>query len=110
MTIQEYIRIAIAGVPKEDFDYYKEFFTDMSCEHCIYNGFACKSPKVEDVCMDYRDGVGVIVHNHGCTFLVKAGARIAQMTFNKVESPVFEEVDELSESNRDGGFGSTGTK
>lgn len=54
MTIQEYIRIAIAGVPKEDFDYYKEFFTDMSCEHCIYNGFACKVPKVEDVCMDYR--------------------------------------------------------
>ena len=57
---------------------------------------------------DYRDGVGVIVHNHDCTFLVKAGTRIAQMTFSKVESPVFEEVEELSESSRDGGFGSTG--
>lgn len=42
---------------------------------------------------DYRDGVGVIVHNHDCTFLVKAGTHIAQMTFSKVESPVFEEVE-----------------
>lgn len=57
---------------------------------------------------DYRDGVGVIVHNHDCIFIVKAGTRIAQMTFSKVESPVFEEVEELSESKRDGGFGSTG--
>lgn len=57
---------------------------------------------------DYRDGVGVIIHNHDCIFLVKAGTRIAQMTFSKVESPVFEEVEELSESNREGGFGSTG--
>lgn len=60
---------------------------------------------------DYRKGVGVIVHNRdNRTFLVKAGTRIAQMTFSKVESPVFEEVEELSESSRDGGFGSTGTK
>lgn len=59
---------------------------------------------------DYRGGVGVIVHNHDCTFLVKAGTRIAQMTFSKVESPVFKEVYELLESKREGGFGSTGTK
>lgn len=58
---------------------------------------------------DYRDGVGVIVHNReNVKFLIRAGTRIAQMTFSKVESPVFEEVEELSESNRDGGFGSTG--
>lgn len=58
---------------------------------------------------DYRGGVGAIVHNReNVEFLIKAGTRIAQMTFHKVESPDFEEVEELSESNRDGGFGSTG--
>ena len=58
---------------------------------------------------DYRDGVGVIVHNRDFKFLIKAGTRIAQMTFHKVEDVTWEEVDELSESDRDGGFGSTGT-
>lgn len=58
---------------------------------------------------DYRGGVGVIIHNHDCTFLVKAGTRIAQMTFSKVESPVFEEVEKLSETERGArGCGSTG--
>lgn len=60
---------------------------------------------------DYRDGVGVIVHNRGSrTFLIKAGTRIAQMTFHKVGTVEWEETDTLSETNRDGGFGSTGTK
>lgn len=60
---------------------------------------------------DYRKGVGVIVHNRDKrTFLIKAGTRIAQMTFSKVESAQWEEVEELSETDRDGGFGSTGTK
>lgn len=59
---------------------------------------------------DYRDGVGVIVHNRDCKFLIKAGTRIAQMTFHKVESVEWEETDTLSETDRDGGFGSTGTK
>lgn len=59
---------------------------------------------------DYRDGVGVIVHNHGPEFLIKAGTRIAQMTFHKVETVEWEETDTLSETDRDGGFGSTGTK
>lgn len=58
---------------------------------------------------DYRDGVGVIVRNRDRrTFLIKAGTRIAQMTFHKVETVEWEEVDELSPSERDGGFGSTG--
>ena len=58
---------------------------------------------------DYRDGVGVIVHNRSIkTFLIKAGTRIAQMTFHKVETAEWEEVEELSPSDRDGGFGSTG--
>ena len=60
---------------------------------------------------DYRNGVGVIVHNRGRrTFLIKAGTRIAQMTFHKVETVEWEETDELSQTDRDGGFGSTGTK
>lgn len=60
---------------------------------------------------DYRKGVGVIVHNRdNRIFLIKAGTRIAQMTFHKVETVQWEEADELSETNREGGFGSTGTK
>lgn len=60
---------------------------------------------------DYRKGVGVIVHNRDTrTFLIKAGTRIAQMTFHKVETVQWEEAEELSETNREGGFGSTGTK
>lgn len=59
---------------------------------------------------DYRDGVRVIVHNRDHRFLIKAGTRIAQMTFHKVETVQWEEADDLSETNREGGFGSTGTK
>lgn len=60
---------------------------------------------------DYRDGVGVIINNRSpYEFYVKAGTRIAQMTFHKVEEAEWEEVEELSESYRNGGFGSTGTK
>lgn len=59
---------------------------------------------------DYRDGTGVIVHNRDTrTFLIKAGTRIAQMTFHKVEDVEWEQVEELSESDRKGGFGHTGT-
>ena len=60
---------------------------------------------------DYRKGVRVIIHNRDTrTFLIKAGTRIAQMTFHKVETVQWEEADELSETDREGGFGSTGTK
>lgn len=60
---------------------------------------------------DFRGGCGVIVHNRDKrTFLIKAGTRIAQMTFHKVETVEWEETDTLSETDRDGGFGSTGTK
>lgn len=58
---------------------------------------------------DFRDGCGVIIHNRDVVFRIKAGTRIAQMTFQKVEDVSWEEVDELSKSDRDGGFGSTGT-
>lgn len=60
---------------------------------------------------DYRDGVGVIVHNRDKrTFLIKAGTRIAQMTFHNVQTVEWEETDTLTETDRYGGFGSTGTK
>lgn len=58
---------------------------------------------------DHREGVGVIVHNRDREFLIKAGMRIAQMTFHKVETVEWEETDTLSETDRGGGFGSTGT-
>lgn len=60
---------------------------------------------------DYRDGVGVIIHNRSpYDFYLKGGTRIAQMTFHKVETADWEETDELSASDRSGGFCSTGTK
>jgi dUTP pyrophosphatase len=60
---------------------------------------------------DYREGIGVIVNNRDKrTFIIKAGTRIAQLTFLKVETAEWEETDTLSETDRDGGFGSTGTK
>ena len=60
---------------------------------------------------DYRGSVGVIIKNDekNGIYRLKAGTRIAQMTFHKVETVEWEETDTLSETNRDGGFGSTGT-
>lgn len=54
MTIQEYMRVAVLGYPKEELVYYRPYFLDMACKHCIYNGYACKDPKQEGVCIDYR--------------------------------------------------------
>lgn len=60
---------------------------------------------------DYRKGIGVILNNRDHrTFVIKAGTRIAQLTFLKVEKAEWEETDTLSETEREGGFGSTGTK
>lgn len=57
---------------------------------------------------DYRDGVGVIVKNYDNEFLIKRGTRIAQMLIVNVPKTKIEIVEELSESDRKGGFGSTG--
>ena len=54
MTIQEYIKIAVKGFPPKEFKYYAKYFTNMNCEYCIYNGYACKHPKGDDVCIEYR--------------------------------------------------------
>lgn len=63
---------------------------------------------------DYRGEVGVIIRNNepGKPFLIAKGTRIAQMTFYPVAQfpGGFEEVEELSETERaDGGFGHSGT-
>jgi dUTP pyrophosphatase len=59
---------------------------------------------------DYRGEVGVILMNHGKKELVvKRGDRIAQMIINEIVRISFEEVSELSDTQRgNGGFGHTG--
>lgn len=56
MTIQEYIRIAVNGFPKNEFAYYRKYFLNMSCEYCIHNGYACKHPEANDICIEYCVG------------------------------------------------------
>lgn len=63
---------------------------------------------------DYRGEIGVIIRNNepNRPFLIAKGTRIAQMTFYSVAQfpGGFEEVEELSETERaDGGFGHSGT-
>ena len=59
---------------------------------------------------DYRGEIKVILFNHGNEqFVVKNGDRIAQMVLVPVFKFQFEEVNELTQTNRgSGGFGSTG--
>ncbi len=59
---------------------------------------------------DYRGEINVILMNFGTElFVVSQGDRIAQMVFNRYESPIISEgiVDETERGT--GGFGSTGT-
>jgi dUTP pyrophosphatase len=58
----------------------------------------------------YRGEVQVGVINLGSEIYVfEKGHKIAQMLIQKIESPTFEEVVELSDTSRgEGGFGSTG--
>ncbi len=60
---------------------------------------------------DFRGEVGVIIRNNNLSkpFLIKAGTRIAQMTFYRTEAVVFDLTQELSDTERgEGGYGSTG--
>lgn len=61
---------------------------------------------------DYRGEIGVILINHGKEdFIINRADRIAQMVINKVEIVLFDEVLELSDTDRaEGGFGSSGVK
>lgn len=62
---------------------------------------------------DYRGEVGLIILNHepDKRFIIKAGTRVAQMTFYRVaETQGFDEVQELTDTARgSGGFGHTGS-
>ncbi len=60
---------------------------------------------------DYRGEVGVILANLGTEpFTVSRGMRVAQMVVAPVTQLAWNEVEDLSDSERgDGGFGSTGT-
>ena len=60
---------------------------------------------------DYRGEYMVALHNHSnTTQWVNPGERIAQLIVMPYVDVIFEETDELSETDRgEGGFGSTGT-
>ncbi len=59
---------------------------------------------------DYRGGIGVILHNTTHQqFVVNPGDRVAQGVIAPVFQAVFEEVEDLDDTDRGtGGFGSTG--
>lgn len=68
-----------------------------------------------DICIgtidsNYRGEVkACIVNNSDGSFNVKNGDRICQLAIRKTETVVFEQVENLSETNRgDNGFGSSG--
>lgn len=60
---------------------------------------------------DYRGEMSVLLKNHSSVdFVVEPGMRIAQGVVAKYTHVEWEEVSELSETERSGGFGSTGLK
>ncbi|MFQ3579596.1 MAG: dUTP diphosphatase [Bacteroidales bacterium] len=68
---------------------------------------------------DYRDEVIAIVENRGykdpqtgeeIPFRIERGDRVCQLLFVNALIPELQEVEELSETDRTGGFGSTGVK
>ena len=74
----------------------------------IKNGITVlNSPGTIDA--DYRGEIGVILVNLSAeAFTINNGDRIAQMVIAKHETAIWDEVDELSETDRGaGGFGST---
>lgn len=61
--------------------------------------------------MDYRAEWGIPVANQGLdTIWIEDGERICQAILNKVETISWKEVDGLDTTDRNGGFGSTGSK
>ena len=91
----------------------------VGCAGLIYarSGLACKrglapANKVGVIDSDYRGQIVVVLYNHGQeSQTIEHGERIAQMVITPVITPLYEQVDDLSESGRGaGGFGSTGRK
>lgn len=59
---------------------------------------------------DYSGEVNVIVKSHeSMPFVCKAGTRIAQMTFVRIDHPELV-IGQIKQTTREGGFGSTGTR
>ncbi len=90
----------------------------VGCAGLVYarSGMATKrglapANKVGVVDSDYRGEIKVVLLNHGTQpQTVIHGERIAQFVITPVLTPAYEEVAELSDSQRGaGGFGSTGT-
>lgn len=74
----------------------------------LKNGIFClNSPGTID--SDYRGEIKVILASfNNDSFIINNGDRIAQMVFSKFEHIIFNEVGELSSTERgEGGFGST---
>lgn len=89
----------------------------VGCAGLVYarSGMAAKrglapANKVGVVDSDYRGEIKVVLLNHGTQpQTVTHGERIAQFVITPVLTPAYEEVAELSDSQRGaGGFGSTG--
>ena len=66
--------------------------------------------KVGVVDSDYRGEIRVVLLNHGkVSQTIEHGERIAQFVITPVLTPAYEEVEELTDTQRGvGGFGSTG--
>jgi len=59
----------------------------------------------------YRNEIGIILINHGTESVwIEDGERIAQFVLAKVDTIEWNVVSSLDETDRIGGFGSTGTK
>lgn len=81
------------------------------------SGIACKralapANKVGVIDSDYRGEIMVVLHNHSNEpQSIEDGERIAQIVITPYVTAVFDEVDDLFETERgEGGFGSTGRK
>ena len=62
---------------------------------------------------DYRGNIGIILFNHSeVNYTVKIGDRVAQIIFQKIKHPKFEEAQNFDDMNKtkrgDAGFGSSG--
>lgn len=87
------------------------------CAGLVYarSGMAVKrglapANKVGVIDSDYRGEIKVVLLNHGKeTQIVEHGERVAQFIITPVLTPAYEEVEELTDTQRGtGGFGSTG--
>ncbi len=58
---------------------------------------------------NYTGNIHIIIKNNDVAFTIRAGARIAQLTFYQTTSPFFKVVDKLTCKSRGGGLGHTGT-